>query len=137
MTRKTALCMLAAALGGCASAPPAQQELPPPPDPIIIPETAVSVQAMDLFRNSSWLPLNQRMLLARAGPKDYLVIFNEPCAAFRDRQASVWFQVYNSNTVHANTDSITAGANGMRCRVGDIYVILREDAVALQNLARP
>jgi hypothetical protein len=134
MTRKTALCVCAALLGGCASS--GEQRLPPPPDPIIIPATAVSVQVMDLYRNSAWLPLNQRMLLARAGPKDYLVTFNEPCVAFRDPQASVWIHAYNSNSVHANTDSIVVGANRMRCRVGDIYVILREDAVALENLAR-
>lgn len=130
MKRSLRAALAAVALIGCAG-----ERAPSPavPDPIIIPETAVSVRQMALFRNNSWIPLNQRMLLARAGTKDYLVIFNDPCTALRDPAAVVVVQTFDSNALFANSDSISVGR--IRCPIGDIYSILREDAISLQSRA--
>jgi Family of unknown function (DUF6491) len=121
--------LFAGVLGACSAVPPA----PTPIDPIVVPEAAVSVDHMTLFRNESWTPINQRMLLAHAGPKHFLLIFNTPCPPLRHRNPQIIVRAYSHNELYANSDLLSVG--NMICPLNDIYSILEEDATALKARA--
>ena len=107
MKRPLTSLLLAGALAGCASS------TPQPMDPIIIPEAAVSVDHMPLYDSSTWVPINQRMLLAEAGTKHYLLIFNQPCPPLRKRSVQVIILPHSTYKVTANSDFMTV--NGVMC----------------------
>jgi hypothetical protein len=128
MKRPMTFLMLAGALAGCASSGSLQ-----PMDPIVIPEAAVAVDHMSLYRNNTWVPINRRMLLAEAGTKHYLLTFNQPCTPLQNRSAMVIILPHSSYKVTANSDLMSV--NNVMCPVNDIYSILPEDASTLRARA--
>jgi hypothetical protein len=129
MKRPLTFLMLAGVLAGCASEGGSVQ----PMDPIIVPEAAISVDHMTLFRNHTWVPINRRMLLAEAGTKHYLMTFNQPCTPLQNRNAQILILPHSSNKVTANSDMMSV--NNVMCPVNDIYEILPEDASTLRTRA--
>src|SRR5262245_26526325 len=129
MNRPLTVPMLAVVLAGCASSGPSTQ----PMDPIIIPEAAVAVDHMTLYRNHTWVPINRRMLLAEAGTKHFLLTFNQPCSPLQNKAAMVVILPHSSNKVTANSDLMSV--NNVMCAVNDIYSILPEDASTLRARA--
>jgi hypothetical protein len=128
MKRPLTFLMLAGAIAGCAGSGTSQ-----PQDPIIIPEAAVAVDHMTLYRNNTWVPINRRMLLAEAGTKHFLLTFHQHCSPLQHRNAQVIIMPHSMNKVTANSDLMTV--NGVMCSVNDIYSILPEDASTLRTRA--
>ena len=130
MKNEMASLLLAGVVAGCAGA----ERTPQMMDPIVIPETAVSVDHMTLFQSEVWVPINGRMLLARAGTKHFLLVFNQPCAPLRKERPDIMVRGYSSNAVYANSDLVQV--SNVMCPVNDIYEILEEDAIALRTRAK-
>jgi hypothetical protein len=129
MKRPLTFLMLAGAIAGCAGS----GSSPQPQDPIVIPEAAVAIDHMTLYRNNTWIPINRRMLLAEAGTKHFLLTFHQHCPPLQNRSAMVIILPHSSNRVTANSDLMSV--NGVMCSVNDIYSILPEDASTLRARA--
>lgn len=146
--------MLAALLTGLAGLAAHADRPPPPEDPIVVPDTAVEVDRINLLgkRRQSWTPLNKRMLLLELGSKRHLLVFERPCAHLDEDDAVIYSRSGSGTTLFAGADSIYVdtsvrdmptgamsdliGRTGIPCRIDRIYEILKEDADALRKQFR-
>lgn len=123
-------------------------------DPVIVPETAVAVDHLQLIGSQKWTPLNRRMLLVHVNSQPHLLIFDSNCPRITERGAMISTRTPDI-TLHPRTDVVYVSRRGSNligrnnsaldiavdpiaslgdpCQIDRMYSILPEDLPELRK----